>query len=247
MTPLDLAAIAVAGLLAGTINTIVGSGTLITFPLLVALGVPPVTANASNSLGLVPGSISGAVGYRRRLTGQRQLVTRLLPASLGGAVIGALLLLWLPKSAFEVIVPFLIALAVVLVAVGPWLVRRAHLREHARAPWLVPSIGVAGTYGGYFGAAQGVILLALLGLSGSTDVQVDNAIKNVLAAAANAASAVVFALSGLVDWRIALVLAVSSTVGGQVGAVLGQRIPASALRALIILIGTVAFVAMVWP
>jgi uncharacterized membrane protein YfcA len=246
VTPLDIGAIAVAGLLAGTINTIVGSGTLITFPVLVALGVPPVTANASNSLGLVPGAVSGAYGYRRRLIGQGRLLTRLLPASLSGAVVGALLLLWLPKSAFEVIVPFLIAIAVVLVAVGPWLVRRTHREDGGGAPWLVPSVGVAGTYGGYFGAAQGVILLALLGLAGSKDVQVDNAVKNVLAAAANAASAVVFAASGLVDWTLVLVLALSSTVGGQIGALVGQRIPATVLRGLIISIGTVAFVAMVW-
>lgn len=246
MTPLDLTFVAVAGLLAGTINTIVGSGTLITFPLLVAVGVPPVTANASNSIGLAPGAISGAIGYRRRLAGQVRLVVRLLPASLVGAVVGALLLLVLPTAAFEVIVPFLIGLAVLLVAAGPWLVRRAHRGEHERARWLVPAIGGAGVYGGYFGAAQGVILLALLGLSGSDDVQADNAIKNVLAGAANSASAVVFAASGLVDWTIVLVLAVSSVVGGQVGALVGQRIPAGILRGLIIVIGTIAFVKMVW-
>jgi uncharacterized membrane protein YfcA len=240
-----------AGLGAGAINTLVGSGTLITFPTLLAFGVPPVTANASNSIGLVPGALSGAYGYRTRLRGQGWLVRRLLPASFAGALVGALLLLALPASAFDAIVPALIALGVVLVAVQPWLVRRTHgtvtPAVAGRVPvWLLPAVAIAGVYGGYFGAAQGVILLALLGLRGSTDVQADNAVKNVLAAAANGASAIVFSVSGVVDWRIVVTIAASSAVGGQVGAVVGQRIPRWGLRLLIVTIGSVAFAALVW-
>lgn len=251
MTGVEYLAVGLAGLAAGIINTIVGSGTLITFPVLLGFGVPPVVANASNSIGLVPGSVSGAIGYRSRLKGQRSVVVRLLPLSFGGALLGAILLLALPASAFDAIVPALIALGVVLVAVQPWVVRHTHEGASGgtrpRLPvWLLPAVAAAGVYGGYFGAAQGVILLGLLGLAGSPDVQADNAVKNILAAAVNAASAIVFAWSGVVDWRIVATIAVASAIGGQIGAVVGQRIPRIALRLLIIAIGVIAFSVLVW-
>jgi hypothetical protein len=245
---LDFTLVAIAGLAAGTINAVVGSGTLITFPTLLAVGVPPVVANASNAVGLVPGSITGAIGYRAKLRGQSRLVLRLLPASLGGAALGAALLLALPESAFDVIVPGLIAIGVVLVAIQPWFVRRTHERHgtsRSRMPaWLLPSTFGAGMYGGYFGAAQGVILLGLLGMAGSDDVHTDNAIKNILAAGVNAASAVVFAVSAVVDWKVVATIAVASAAGGVLGAKVGQRIPRVALRLLIMLIGSISVVVL---
>jgi hypothetical protein len=245
---LDFALVAIAGLAAGTINSVVGSGTLITFPTLLAVGVPPVVANASNAVGLVPGSIAGAIGYREKLRGQKRLVLRLLPASLGGAALGAALLLALPENAFDVIVPGLIALGVVLVAIQPWFVRRTHQRHgisRSRMPaWLLPSTFGAGMYGGYFGAAQGVILLGLLGAAGSDDVHTDNAVKNILAAGVNAASAVVFAVSAVLDWKVVATIAVASAIGGVIGARVGQRIPRLALRLLIMLIGSISVVVL---
>src|SRR4051812_14948763 len=153
-------AVLLAGAAAGTINTVVGSGTLITFPTLLAFGVPPVSANVSNTLGLVPGSVSGAIGYRAHLAGQRARILRLVGATLVGAAIGATLLLVLPSSAFKAIVPVLIVTGLVLVVLGPRISARAARRAAeggpARdSPWVPPAVLGAGVYGGYFGAAQG--------------------------------------------------------------------------------------------
>jgi len=159
----------VAGVFAGGINTVVGSGTLVTFPVLLAIGYPPVVANVSNTVGLVPGSVSGAIGYRKELAGQRQRVLRLGVASLLGGITGAVLLLTLPESAFEAIVPVLIAIALVLVVLQPRLSRMVAARRTAARPHGGPLLwtGIYGTgvYGGYFGAAQGIILLALMGIA----------------------------------------------------------------------------------
>src|SRR6476659_7268745 len=164
----EILAIALAGLAAGTVNTVVGSGTLITFPVLLAFGYSPITANVSNTIGLVPGSISGAVGYRKELAGQGRLAATLGLASVTGGGAGALLLLALPASAFEAIVPVFIAAALVLVLVQPWLTRRLAGRHdhplHARGVLRLGLFAI-GVYGGYFGAAQGILLLAVLGLS----------------------------------------------------------------------------------
>jgi uncharacterized protein len=236
-----------AGVAAGTINTVVGSGTLITFPTLLAVGLPPVTANVSNTVGLVPGSVSGALGYRAELAGQRPRLLRLGVGSFLGGVIGALLLLWLPSSAFDAIVPALILLGVVLVVLGPrisaWVARRHEARgglpEHG-ATWVWPSVAGAGVYGGYFGAAQGVLLMAVMGIGIDDDLQRLNATKNVLAAIVNGVAAVVFIAVAHVDWWAAALIAVGSVVGGQIGATVGRRLPAGLLRALIVLVGLVA-------
>ena len=190
MTWFEVVAILLAGVAAGTINTVVGSGTLITFPTLLAFGVPPVTANVSNTVGLVPGTLSGTIGYRRELSGQRDRVLRLAVASLTGGVIGAVLLLVLPASAFSAIVPVLILLGCVLVLFQPrisaWVARRHEesggLSEHG-AWWVWPLVLLTGVYGGYFGAAQGVLLMAILGIGVPETLQRLNATKNVLAAA----------------------------------------------------------------
>ncbi len=197
MTGLEVVAILLAGLAAGTINTVVGSGTLITFPTLLALGVPPVTANVSNTVGLVPGSLSGAIGYRRELAGQRPRLLRLGSASLLGGAIGAALLLVLPSAVFDAIVPVLIGLGCLLVMFQPrisgWVVGRAEHRgvgvpEHG-ALWVWTLVLLAGVYGGYFGAAQGVLLMAILGVGLQEAMQRNNATRNVLALLVNAVAA----------------------------------------------------------
>jgi uncharacterized protein len=242
VTPIEIVAIVGAGLAAGTINTIVGSGSLITFPTLLALGYPPVVANVSNTVGLVPGSLSGAIGYRRELVGQRERVLRLGVASLLGGLTGGVLLLALPASSFERIVPFLILVAVALVAIQPRLSQAMAHRRTGGQSHTVPlfvTVYLTGIYGGYFGAAQGVILIALLGIFLTDDIQRLNGLKNVLAFLVNAVAAVLFILVAPVAWPAALLLAVGSITGGQVGAVVGRRLSPLVLRGLIIVVGTV--------
>jgi uncharacterized membrane protein YfcA len=236
-----------AGLGAGTINTVVGSGTLISFPTLLAFGIPPVTANVSNTIGLTPGSLSGAWGYRRELAGQRERAMRLGVGSLLGGSAGAVLLLWLPSSAFDAIVPVLIALGVLLVVLGPRIqglvvaraARRGGLADTG-APWVWPAVTGVGVYGGYFGAAQGVLLMAILGIGVDDTLQRHNAMKNVLAFLANAVAAVVFITVAHVNWTAAGLIAIGSVIGGQVGSTIGRRLPATVLRVIIVVVGVVA-------
>ena len=241
--------ILLGGVAAGTINTVVGSGTLITFPTLLAFGVPPVTANVSNTLGLVPGSVSGAIGYRAHLGGQRPRILSLVGATVIGAAIGATLLLVLPSSAFKAIVPALIVVGLVLVVLGPRLSERAAARAAAagweQAPdarWVPPAVLGAGIYGGYFGAAQGVIVLGILGAGVHQPLQTNNAVKNVVVASSNALAAVIFIFSGHMDWLIVALLAVGAAIGGQIGAHVGTRLPAALLRAFIVVVGVTALV-----
>lgn len=253
---LEMAAVLLAGVAAGTINTVVGSGTLITFPTLLAFGVPPVTANVSNAIGLVPGSLSGAVGYRRELVGQRSRILRLVPATLLGAALGAVLLLWLPPGAFEAIVPALILLGLLLVIFGPrisaWVARQhEHLGgvpEHGA--WFVwPLVFLVGVYCGYFGAAQGVLMMAVLGIGVDDTLQRLNGVKNILAALGNGVAGLVFVAVafGSVDWRVVALIAVGSTIGGQLGATYGRRLPPAALRGFIVVVGVIALAALLWP
>jgi uncharacterized membrane protein YfcA len=231
-----------AGLAAGAVNTIVGSGSLITFPTLLALGYAPVVANVSNTIGLVPGSVSGAIGYRRELAGQRPRIRALGVASAAGGLSGGILLLVLPGSVFRRVVPILILAACGLVAAQPRLARRAAARTpDATAhggPLLFAAIYATGVYGGYFGAAQGVILIALLGIFLDDGLQRLNGLKNVLAALVNGVAAVLFIVLAHVAWGAAALLALGSVIGGQVGALLGRRIPAPLLRLVIVVVGT---------
>lgn len=251
MSPVEAVLITLAGVAAGTINTVVGSGTLITFPTLLAFGVPPVTANVSNNVGLVPGSMSGVFGYRRELAGQRSRVLRLGAASLLGGLVGALLLLWLPSSAFDAIVPALIALGVLLVVLGPRIQRSVAARAESRGGipdhgvwWVWPAVAAAGVYGGYFGAAQGVLLMAILGIGVADSIQRHTATKNVLALVVNAVAAVVFVAVADIDWAVAGLIALGSVVGGQIGAGVGRRLPPVLLRAVIVVVGVVALVVL---
>jgi uncharacterized membrane protein YfcA len=242
----EAVAVALAGLAAGTINTVVGSGTLVTFPVLLAVGYPPVLANVTNTVGLVPGSLSGAVGYRRELAGQGRRVARLAVASVLGGLTGAVLLLVLPDEAFQAIVPVLIALACVMVVVQPRVAARLRDREGEHrshgGPLLYAGIFVAGVYGGYFGAAQGVLLIAVMGLLLDEHLQRINAAKNVLALLVNGVAAVLFILVTDVAWAAAGLIALGSAVGGQVGALIGRRIPQPVLRGLVVVVGVVAMV-----
>ncbi len=243
----DALAIFAAGVAAGTINTVVGSGSLITFPTLVALGYPPLIANVSNNIGLVPGSLSGAYGYRRELRGQRPRLARLVPASFLGSLIGSILLLSLPSDLFDSVVVVLVAVALVLVVVQPWLVRRLAARDGGRrrrdvTPLLAGLVCLAGVYGGYFGAAQGIILVALLGIFLDDHLQRHNATKNVLALTVNAVASVVFILSTEVDWGVVALIAVGSTIGGQVGAGVGRRLDPRVLRGVIVAVGLAALI-----
>lgn len=257
MTPLELAGVLLAGLAAGTVNTIVGAGTLLTFPLLVALGVPPLTANASNTVGLVPGSTTGAWGYRRELAGLWPQVARMAVLSAVGGIAGALLVLVAPPETFTAVVPWLLVLAAALAAAQPRVAAALARRSGQRAdgapdgrprplrPGLAAGIAATGVYGGYFGAAQGVVLISLLGTAWTPDLQRANGAKNVLAGTANLVGAAVFVVGGVVDWRIAALVAVGSAVGGVLGARIGRRIPATALR-VVIVVAALAAAAALW-
>ena len=239
------------GLAAGTINTVVGSGTLITFPTLLALGYPPVLANVSNNIGLVPGTVSGVYGYRAELAGQRRRVIRLGTASLCGGLVGAILLLVLPAGAFQAIVPVLIGIALVMVIFQPrlakWVARRhppaaREAAAQAGGPVLCVLVFLSGIYGGYFGAAQGVLLLGLMGVAFTDRMQRINAVKNILAGLVNGVAAVVFVIATHIDWGAAGLIAAGAILGGQVGARIGRRLPPWALRVLIFCVGVAALV-----
>jgi len=233
------AAVFGAGLLAGAINTVVGSGSLVTFPTLVALGYPPLVANVTNTIGLVPGSLSGAFGYRQELGGQRERIVSLGLWAVVGGLGGAAALLAAPGS-FQTVVPWLVLVAVAMVVAQPRLARRLAARgPRPVAGGTLLRLGVLATavYGGYFGAAQGVLLIGLLGLSLEDRLQRLNALKNVLVGLVNGVAAVYFIARGRPAWTAAVILAVASTAGGQLGARLGRRLPDTVLRAVIAVAG----------
>ncbi|MET8557454.1 sulfite exporter TauE/SafE family protein [Streptomyces sp. NPDC004959] len=275
--------IGIAGVWAGAINTVVGSGTLVTFPVLVALGYPPVTATTSNAVGLITGTITGAYGYRHELAGQGRRVARLAVASFFGAIGGTALLLSLPKDAFEVIVPVLVGLSVLLVALQPLATRRLRERKAAKAaagtgpepapaatgvvsagpgaaapadagaapagpgaapftPLLYVLIFLIGVYGGYFTAAQGIMLVGVMGLLLADPLQRINAFKNVLSAVVNLVAGIIYAVVAPVDWAVIGILAVSSILGGFLGARIGRRLSPTVLRITVIVIGVAAVV-----
>jgi uncharacterized membrane protein YfcA len=213
---------------------------------LLAFGYAPVVANVSNTVGLVPGSASGAVGYRRELRGQRRRAIPLLAASVIGGVAGAALLLILPASAFRAIVPVFIAVALVLIIAQPWLTRAPEARRkrptsHA-GPTGTLAVVASGVYGGYFGAAQGILLLSILGLAIDDDFQRVNALKVVLAGAVNLLAAVVFVLFAHVAWAPAGLIAGGSALGGIIGAGQARRLSPVALRFVIVVVGILAII-----
>ena len=290
MSPAEALAILGAGIAAGAINAVVGSGSLITFPTLLAFGFPPVVANVSNNVGLVPGNFSGAYGYRRELAGQRGRLIRLGIAAVIGGLTGAVLLLSLPASAFTLIVPALILIACVLVLIQPRMAARLAARRardgggagnggasnggasnggasnggagdggadngggddragHADhvGPVLTGGMLLSGAYGGYFGAAQGVLVIGLLGSFLDESLQRVNAAKNVLVALVNSTAAIVFILFAHVSWLAVLLIAAGSTIGGLLGAKFGRRLPPTVLRLLVVVIGIIAAVKLIF-
>ncbi|MCX4238204.1 sulfite exporter TauE/SafE family protein [Streptomyces sp. NPDC020707] len=262
MTPWEAVAVFAAGVGAGGVNTVVGSGTLITFPVLLATGLPPVTATVSNALGLVPGAVSGAFGYRKELRGQRRRILRLSVGALLGGFSGAVLLLALPATAFEKIVPVVVGLALVLVAFQPLITKRLRRRREVRSPsattdtpgtpggpvrrdggpLLFVGLTLASVYGGYFAAAQGIIYMSLMGVLLDETMQRLTAVKNVLVAVVNTVAATFFLFVADFDWTAVALIAVGSAIGGQLGAAVGRRFSPVVLRTLIVTIGTVALV-----
>jgi len=244
--------IALAGVGAGAINALVGSGTLITFPTLVALGYPPVTSTMSNAVGLVAGSVSGTWGYRRELQGQWRRLAWQMPASVVGAGLGAWLLLHLPEKVFEEVVPVLLIAALLLVVVGPRIQAYARRRAEAagrsaehlsprRMAALVIATFAIGVYGGYFTAAQGIMLIAAMGALLPEDIQRMNAAKNLLALLVNIVAAVAYTVVAFdrISWAAAGLIAVGSLVGGFLGAHYGRRLSPNALRAVIVVVGLI--------
>ncbi|WP_026927620.1 sulfite exporter TauE/SafE family protein [Granulicoccus phenolivorans] len=254
MTPLDLFLVGLAGVAAGLINSVVGSGTLITFPTLLALGGPGLTAvsaNASNAVGLVFGNASATYALLPELRPQRKRLLRLGVASLLGGTTGALLLLLLPSSAFDVIVPVLVTLGIVLVITQPMLSRRVqalHARKtdpatgETRDPvWVWFAILLAGTYGGYFSAAQGVLVLGILGIGLINQSMSEiNAIKNGLVTIVNGIAAIIYISLGRVYWPGAIAIAIGSIIGASIGARVGRKLPAVVYRVIIVIVGVIA-------
>jgi uncharacterized protein len=234
MTVLEALAVLAAGTVAGGVNAVVGSGSLITFPTLLAVGYSPVTANVSNSVGLVPGGVSGSFGYRRELRGQWRRCGILSIGTTLGALLGGILLLELPAEVFDAIVPALILLAVALMALRPS--PKIHQGASNDVGGIASSFAV-GIYGGYFGAAQGIILMSLLRFCFPDDLQRLNAIKIVLTATANGVAAVLFIFVADVAWDAAALIAAGSIVGAAVAARYGRRIPSEVLRWMVVIGG----------
>jgi uncharacterized membrane protein YfcA len=252
VTGLETVAVLIAGLGAGVMTSTVGVASLLSFPVLVAVGLPPVVANASNTVGMTPGGLSGSFGYREELREHPRMTAAVITTCAVGSVAGAVLLLALPPGVFEAIVPWLILFTCLLVGISPrlsrWL-RRNHegVEPESRtrmSPLTTFFATLTGVYGGYFGAGSGVMMLAVLGLGVDLEFRIINALKTLAVLAANVVATVIFVLVADLDWRAVGVLAAGSIVGGYVGARIGRRLPPTLLRGLVVVVGVVAFVAL---
>ncbi|PVG84406.1 sulfite exporter TauE/SafE family protein [Nocardioides gansuensis] len=249
MTGGEQLAVLAAGLGSGVLTSTVGVASLLSFPVLVALGIPPVVANASNTVGLIPAGLSGSFGYRSELR-EHPLVTRAVLACCAvGAVLGAVLLLALPASAFEAVVPWLILFACLLVGAQPWIsrwLRRHHDESNPVSPRLSMSpattgfAALTGVYGGYFGAGSGVMMVAVLGLGTDLELRVVNALKTLAVLAGNLVAGAIFLVAADLHWEAILLLATGSVVGGYAGARMGRLLPPAFFRLAVVTAGIVA-------
>lgn len=252
MTGLEQLAVLATGFGAGIMTSTVGVASLLSFPVLLAVGLPPVVANASNTVGMTPAGLSGSFGYRAELREHPVVTTTVLVTCAAGAIAGAALLLALPPGVFEAIVPWLILFTCLLVGVSPrlnaWL-RRSHDGQ-VRAPRTRMSplttffSTVTGLYGGYFGAGSGVMMLAVLGLGIDLEFRILNALKTLAVMSSNVVATAIFVFIADLDWVAIGILACGSIVGGYVGARIGRRLPAPFLRSLVVVVGVSAAVTM---
>jgi uncharacterized protein len=237
--------IGLAALGAGFVNALAGGGTLITFPTLIAMGIPPVAANMTNTVALLPGYLGGTLAQRKDLFGQRARLFLFIPAGAIGGFIGAVLLKISTEKLFSNLIPYLILGASILLAiqdpVKSLLAKRAQRvgQKPLSAAWAMLPVGIAAIYGGYFGAGLSVIILAVLGLVINDNLTRLNAIKQVISFSANCAAAVFFVFSGRVDWPVALVMAIGALLGGAIGGKLAGYVKPSTLRWLVVSIGII--------
>ncbi|WP_122816672.1 sulfite exporter TauE/SafE family protein [Nocardioides pantholopis] len=250
MSGLEQLAVLAAGLGAGILTSTVGVASLLSFPVLLAIGLPPVTANVSNTLGLTPGGLSGSFGYRAELRQHPRLAALILGVCAGGSVLGAALLLGLPPGVFEVVVPYLILFTCLLVGVQPTisrLLRRGREPGPDRmslSPVATGFAALVGVYGGYFGAGAGVMMVAVLGFGTDLPLASVNALKTLALMAGNVVASLIFVFVADVDWAVAGLLAAGSVVGGYVGARIGRRLPPVVFRVLVVLAGVVTAATM---
>jgi uncharacterized membrane protein YfcA len=244
------ALLVVAGIAAGGVNAIAGGGSLITFPTLIASGLPSVVANVTNSVSVFPGYLSSVAGSRADLAGQGRRVRSVLPAAVLGSILGCALLLLTPARVFELVVPFLVLAAAVVLAFQAQLrkvVGHPHtLSPRRRAVSLQLIVGFGAVYGGYFGAALGVMLVASLGLVLDETLARISALKNAISAAVGVLTVVAFAIFGKVNWVDVLILAPATIAGGYLGARIARRLPAAALRALIVTFALAVGLVLLW-
>lgn len=246
MTPLALGLVAVVGLVVGALNAVAGAGALLTFPLMVALGLSPLSANVTNCVGVVPGSVSATVGFRHELAGQGRTLRTVVPPAALGSVVGAVLLFLLPSKVFDLAAPVLLGVGALLVLTQPLLAKRLRaISPHRNTAVLVVAVFATGVYGGYFGAGIGVIFVALLGLFVTDGLHRSNAVKTVLQAVTNGVAGLLFCFTAPVNWPAAVVLGVTTALGGPIGARLARHLPATALRSTIGVLGLVSATTLV--
>jgi uncharacterized membrane protein YfcA len=228
-----------AGIGAGVVNGVAGGGTLVSFPALLAMGYPALTANVTNTVGIWPGYVGGVAGFRVEIDDQRSHLAWMLPLSVVAAVVGSVLLLTTPARDFARLTPWLVLAASALFALQPPLAHllRGHEQERTRRVLLVAGLFLAGVYGGYFGAGLGVILLAVLGMALPDTLARTSGLRMVLSVAVNGVAAVVFIVHGAIAWQAAGMLALGSVAGGWAGALLARRLPATWLRVIVIMVG----------
>ena len=231
------AALACAALVAGAINSVAGGGSFITFPTLIFMGVPPISANATNNTAMWVGNIGSARGYKEEVRQYRRLLLPAAIVSLTGSLFGALLLLHTPPAVFERLIPFLLLFATIIFAASPYFVRQHDEGARSHSPVQLAIQLAVSVYGGYFGAGMGILMLAILGFSGLPNINAMNAVKNVLSVVINGVALIPFVFARIIDWPVALLMAVFAVLGGYLGSRLFRLVPSNITRLIIIAIG----------